>query len=107
YADAVVHHHGRLLPGFAVVSLRQQPEDPHRRPPGTVGSRLRFVPEWYDGPDGDLPGLLVRWSEVAVAPTTGPGTPLGGTFLITVDASGGPLVRFGDEQTYRHLTVTN
>ncbi|MBM7080863.1 hypothetical protein [Micromonospora humida] len=107
FADAVVFHHGRRHPGFADVSLRPLPDDADPAPPGSVGSRLRFVPEWYDGPDGDLPGLLVRWSEVAVAPATGPGTPLGGTFLITVDASGGPLVRFGDEQTYRHLTVTN
>ncbi|MEU1757023.1 hypothetical protein ABZ436_30820 [Micromonospora matsumotoense] len=109
FADAVVYHHGRRHPGFVDVSLRPLPDDPDpsgaAARTGPVGSRLRFVPEWYDGTDGDLPGLLVRWSEETVASAAASGAPVGGTFLITVDASGGPVVRFGDPQTYQHLTV--
>ncbi|MEU7618110.1 hypothetical protein AB0B27_18745 [Micromonospora rifamycinica] len=112
FADAVVFHHGRRHPGFVDVSLRPLPDDADPEPTGAappvpVGSRLRFVPEWYDGAAGDAPGLLVRWSEEAVDPAVGPAVPVGGSFLITVDGSGGPVVRFGDEQTYQHLTVTS
>ncbi|MEU8372226.1 hypothetical protein AB0C22_03815 [Micromonospora sp. NPDC048894] len=109
FADAVVFHHGRRHPGFVDVSLRPLPDDGDptgaAAPTGPVGSRLRFVPEWYEGTDDEVPGLLVRWSEEAVGPAADPAVPVGGAFLITVDASGGPVVRFADEQTYQHLTV--